>query len=59
MNDVIIGIAVLDIILLIVGVIMSAKKLNKKHADIVWKLVEYVTMALVGYLLGTNTGVAK
>ncbi|MGA2130130.1 MAG: hypothetical protein ABSG05_00745 [Candidatus Pacearchaeota archaeon] len=52
--DTILGIVILDAVLLLIGVFMSWKELNKKHTDVVWKLVEYVTMALVGYLLATG-----
>jgi hypothetical protein len=54
MDNGVLIISILDSVLLIIGVFMSVKKVNKKHTDIVWKLVEYVTMALVGYLLGTG-----
>lgn len=52
-NNVLI-ISILDGVLLFLGVFMSMKRINKKHTDIIWKLIEYVTMALVGYLLGTG-----
>ncbi|MDD5015439.1 MAG: hypothetical protein PHW73_10170 [Atribacterota bacterium] len=55
--NVAVGLAILDIGLLIAGIVMSImeskyKYKNKKAQDTIWKLVEYVTMCLAGSLIG-------
>jgi flagellar biosynthesis protein FliQ len=57
MDSGLLSVVIIDGILLVVGCFMSIFqkkfKINQKAIDIVWKLVEYVTIAIVGYQFGS------